>query len=114
MSERTMTTEASENAISTRAQSGPMAMVEKVARAIYSAMDVTDGLDTAAAERYARAAIEAMREPNIAMRRVCDFRTAEVEWPAMIDAALNEGRVTDAEVQQSPASHEPSHEQSNE
>ncbi|MGU3387325.1 hypothetical protein ACLBYG_22635 [Methylobacterium sp. D53M] len=37
----------------------------------------------------ARAVISAMREPNLAMRRVCSFPTAEIVWPAMIDAALS-------------------------
>lgn len=36
----------------------------------------------------ARAAIEAMKAPNLAMRKVCSFEAAEVVWPAMIDAAL--------------------------
>jgi len=38
----------------------------------------------------ARAAIAAMREPTNAMRKVCSFETAEIEYPAMIDAALAE------------------------
>lgn len=44
--------------------------------------------------KVARAAIEAMREPTIAMRHACTFEEAEVTWPAMIDAALSadEGR----------------------
>lgn len=36
----------------------------------------------------ARAAIEAMREPTFEMRRVSSFTAAEIDWPAMIDAAL--------------------------
>lgn len=40
------------------------------------------------ARRQARAAITAMREPTTEMRKVCSFETAEVEYPAMIDAAL--------------------------
>ena len=41
-----------------------LTMLEKVAAAIYEAMDLTDGLDTTAAETYARAAMAAMREPT--------------------------------------------------
>lgn len=40
----------------------------------------------------ARAAIEAMREPSIAMRHVATFQAAEIDWPAMIDAALSEDK----------------------
>lgn len=36
----------------------------------------------------ARAVIAAMREPNLAMRKVVSFEEAEITWPAMIDAAL--------------------------
>ncbi len=36
-------------------------MIDRVAQAIFNTMDITDGLDGSAAERYARAAIEAMR-----------------------------------------------------
>lgn len=39
-------------------------MVERVTKAILDAMDLTDGLDAGSAERYARAAIEAMRVPT--------------------------------------------------
>jgi hypothetical protein len=38
----------------------------------------------------ARAAVEALREPSIAMRHACRFEFAEVDWPAMIDAILDE------------------------
>lgn len=38
----------------------------------------------------ARAAIEAMREPTLAMRKVCTFEEAEQIYPAMIDAALTD------------------------
>jgi hypothetical protein len=81
-------------------------MVERVTKAIHEAMDVTDGLDVAAAERYARAAIEAMREPNDLMceagysagtgdwggrydnRRELARGRIQPGWSAMIDAAL--------------------------
>ena len=39
----------------------------------------------------AKAAIEAMREPTEEMRKVCRFEFAEVDYPAMIDAALKDG-----------------------
>jgi hypothetical protein len=84
-------------------------MVERVARAILkeAAMlnspeiqdDLTDGfrlnVSRVWAKRYARAAIEAMREPTEAMLvEVAEpgdmLRTASV-WQAMIDAALHEG-----------------------
>lgn len=41
---------------------GPLAssLVDRVAKAIYDAMDITDSLDGTSAERYARAATEAM------------------------------------------------------
>lgn len=77
-------------------------MVEKVARALVKATggdpDWT-GYQSGPAddarplwmrrEKEARAAIEAMKEPNLAMRKVCSFEAAEVTWPAMIDAALS-------------------------
>lgn len=44
--------------------------------------------EQAKARRYARAAIWAMREPTLEMRKACSFETAEVEYPAMVDAAL--------------------------
>lgn len=40
-------------------------------------------------QMMARAAIAAIREPNLAMRKVCTFEEAEITWPAMIDAALS-------------------------
>lgn len=79
-------------------------MIERVARAIFDAMDITDGLDTTAAKRYARAAIEAMREPTDDMARAgfssdafrtpmlrleADFEPKAV-WAAMIDTALSQ------------------------
>ena len=71
-----------------------MDMVETVSKAIFDAMDVTDGLDYSSAERYARAAMVAMRHPsaevveagNVIVRRSL-FNSTSV-WEAMIDAAL--------------------------
>lgn len=70
-------------------------MIDRVAKAIFEAMDVTDGLDSSAAERYARAAIEAMREPTdaqiTAFSRACDTNgqcLVKYGYNAMIDAAL--------------------------
>lgn len=74
-----------------------MDMIEKVAKAIFDAMDVTDGLDAAAAERYARTAIEAMREPTPRMQMVNQgvfmnpakgYTTDGSDWQRIIDAAL--------------------------
>jgi hypothetical protein len=69
-------------------------MIERVAKAIFDTMDVTDGLDGSAAERYARAAIEAMRESTQAMDDAgaiySDCNGAPRTWEAMIDEALRE------------------------
>jgi hypothetical protein len=80
-------------------------MIERVAKAILDAMDITDGLDASAADRYARAAIEAMREPTDQMceagysagtgdwggrydnRRELARGRIEPGWHAMIDVA---------------------------
>lgn len=76
---------------------GEMSKVEEVARAIFDAMDVADGLDGTVARKYAVAAIEAMRVPTAAM--VSDVSegfavrvpgTIERVYGAMIDAALKE------------------------
>ena len=79
-------------------------MVERVARAIHDAMDITDSLDATAAETYARAAIEAMREPTEDMlvdAGVMEGFNGYVDegdedrphiewWQAMIDKALED------------------------
>lgn len=78
-------------------------MVERVARAMahesdkrwigYDQTEWWEHLNEFARERwraYARAALAAMRSPTLAMRKVCSFETAEVEYPAMIDAALSQ------------------------
>jgi hypothetical protein len=61
-------------------------MVLRVEDAIRRALDARSGVIMLG--EVARAAIAAMREPTDEMRKVCSFETAEVEWPAMIDAAL--------------------------
>lgn len=67
-------------------------MLSKVAKAIFDAMDVTDGLDGTSAERYALAAIVAMREPTDVMIEACKSyrdRDSQVrDYQAMIDGAL--------------------------
>lgn len=87
-------------------------MVERVTKAIFDEMDIADGLDGTVAERYARRAIEAMREPTEAqidaacVARIPLYPAWEGEKPqptagevisvsyrAMIDAALNENSV---------------------
>jgi len=67
-------------------------MIERVAKAIYEAMDLSDGLDGTAAKTYARAAIEAMREPTEAMLNASYLTSwdADEVWKDMIDAALQE------------------------
>lgn len=85
-------------------------MVEKVARSIYEkalaqrpltpfgmetdwpAWAELSDKDRNYALGEARAAINAMMEPTYAMRKVCDFETAEITYPAMIQAALKEGQ----------------------
>lgn len=69
-------------------------MIERVARAILAKVPIGYGMRKDEAREYARAAIEAMREPTLAMRKVCDFECAEVTWPKLIDAALSEGDKT--------------------
>jgi len=74
-----------------------MDMIERVTKAIFDEMDLMDGLDMPSAQRYARAAIEAMREPTEAMLKASDsimgggFQNSHSDaetWDAMIDAAL--------------------------
>lgn len=72
-----------------------MSKIDEVTKAIHEAMDLMDGLDLPSAERYAQAAIEAMREPtqnmlDIGIELICrgrDDRLSEA-WTKMIDAAL--------------------------
>lgn len=78
-----------------------MDMIERVAMALASDMeegfprftqqrwDQMTALARAAHRQRARVAIEAMREPTLAMRKVSTFEAAERDWPAMIDAALS-------------------------
>lgn len=79
----------------------PMTKVEQVAEALLNIHRKRNGwlpaslgelLPEHRAEwlEEARAAIEAMRVPTLAMRKVCRFEVAEVDYPAMIDAALSE------------------------
>lgn len=83
-----------------------MGKVEEVARAIWAERQKTvveaglhlkewddeTPLFRGDVRREARAAIKAMREPSIAMRSVSTFQAAEIDWPAMIDAALSEDK----------------------
>ena len=61
-------------------------MIERVAKAIYDAQHFA--LDRETLENMARAAIAAMREPGLEIRKITTFEFAEVEWPKLIDAAL--------------------------
>lgn len=75
-----------------------MTKVEQVALAIWQKkLNVNDGFEVfnmlTARDSWidvARAAIQAMKEPTRAMRHASDFLTAEIKYPAMIDAALSE------------------------
>lgn len=69
-----------------------MTMIERVARAILAKVPLGYGMTIAEADEYARAAIEAMREPTDAMWEACGGRGAVLSkaYAAMIDAALNE------------------------
>jgi hypothetical protein len=85
---------------------GEMSKVEEVARAIFDAMDVADGLDGTVARKYAVAAIETLRDANL-IYAVLEPRTEADEiagrrefygdsgawlslWNSAIDAALKE------------------------
>lgn len=80
-----------------------MEKIEQVARAILSKVPTGYGMTASEAEDYARAAIEAMREPTEAMipkegvflwryqDSDADQEEARAAWQAMIDAALKEG-----------------------
>jgi hypothetical protein len=67
-------------------------MIKRATKAILDSMDITDGLDGSAAERYAIAVFEAIREPTpeIAALSYCSD-LAENLWPAMIDVARGQG-----------------------
>ncbi len=69
-------------------------MSEKLAQvtaAIFEAMDITDGLNPEAAERYARVAIEAMRVPTRAMCEAGKMRWHEPMYPGDISRLYLEG-----------------------
>lgn len=78
-------------------------MIEKVAKAIFDAMDVTDGLDASSADRYARAAIEAMREPSRDMI-LAAFENAPKNMDDMLHEDFAEAyiRAIDAALTSSP------------
>jgi hypothetical protein len=75
-------------------------MLERVARAIYPKFAWAykwdgntpyEGLNEHAKKvllETARAVLETMKVPTLAMREACTFEFAEVDWPAMIDAAI--------------------------
>lgn len=74
-------------------------MIDKVAKAIFDEMDLSDSLALPEAERYARAAIEAMKDPTKTMvdaaYRADDSGMPlsmgyEEVWGHMITAALSE------------------------
>jgi len=72
-------------------------MIERVAQAILAKVPLGYGMTIAESDEYARAAIEAMREPTEAMvdafvwyghgKTIGDV--ARIGWQSMIDAALS-------------------------
>lgn len=71
-------------------------MIERVARAIYVKVPYGYGMTGAETLEYARAAIEAMREPTEAMRdggnSLGHDEAPATYYTAMIDTALEEGK----------------------
>lgn len=75
-------------------------MIDRMANAIFAAMDVSDSLTPTEATRYAAAALEAMMEPTDEMIQagVSEDQTDDVYrdvrsiFAAMIQAALKEGQ----------------------
>jgi hypothetical protein len=76
-------------------------MIERVAKAILDAMDLTDGLDGTAARTYAEACIKAMREPTEKILGAIHgcypdvpdkyaSSIAKQRWEAAIDAIVND------------------------
>ena len=71
-------------------------MIERVANAVFGTLWPTqkwegrEDVCRAVCAAVAHSAIEAMKNPTYEMRKVCSFTIAEVEYPAMIDAALKE------------------------
>lgn len=65
-------------------------MIERVAEAISASINLRHKPTDAALARYARAAIEAMREPTPEIDRAMRsaFERQKPIWPAAIDAAL--------------------------
>lgn len=47
-------------------------------------------VDYGDAEQIVKAVLRSMKTPSLAMRKVSSFEVAEIDYPAMIDAALNE------------------------
>jgi hypothetical protein len=77
-------------------------MLEKAARAMFDADSAENGLcrdwslEAGCRPTYramARAAIEAIREPNLKMRQAATtFTGADIDWPAMIDTILSQSQ----------------------
>ncbi len=68
-----------------------MTKIEEVARAIKAKVPIGYGMTDDEAMVYARAAIEAMRSPNLAMVIAGENFIGRYAYSAMIDAALSEG-----------------------
>lgn len=77
------------------------AIFDRVAKAIWDAAYISENVDQEMAERLARAAIEAMREPTEEMVDVVfaaqlndDDGYTRLIWEKMIDTALNPSRTS--------------------
>lgn len=79
-------------------------MIERIAKAIYEKRNgagchpwrYRTSTHKAPYLTDASAALEAMREPGLSIRKITTFEFAEVEWPKLIDAALQPA--TDSEA----------------
>ena len=66
----------------------PPPIIDRMAKAMQkSCTGREDGWAEQVSSAYA--ALDAMMEPTLAMRRVSSFSAAEYDWPAMIRAASN-------------------------
>ena len=68
-----------------------MTKIEEVARAIKDRVPFGYGMTDDEAMVYARAAIEAMRTPNLAMVTAAENFIGRHAYAAMVDTALSEG-----------------------
>lgn len=70
-----------------------LSALRKIATAIFDEMSVSDGLEYHVAERFARAALSAMREPSLAIREHLEGKQGVdfiKGWHALVDSVLGE------------------------